>query len=675
MLTRLVLCVSIVHLLYAIDGGASPAAVPVFQPRVCSMAPLVNGRLDDPCWAQASRADQFFDADTGKAAPESTKVFICYDREALYVAFVCSDREPHRIKAVQKKRGGMIWEDDLVEIGLDTYHAHEETYWFSLTAGGTQHDHFPGGSCANIGWRGDWYGAVEIRENGWTAELAIPWSILRFPEDATTMGISASRHIPRRDLWLSWPFMGSDWDASLMADLVGLQLPQVGSRPVILPYLFGVSKQGAGSELSFGLDVKQLFRSGLTGTVTYNPDFRTIEDEIESIDFSYTERYVADRRPFFTEGADYFPGSRMFYTRRIEDVDTGVKLFGRLGRSEIGILDAVDFGERNDFAGKVAFDAAQDVKLWVGGAHSAMPDSSSAAAGFGVNYDHTMTGGGGVSSSFTVNRSLVRSVKGNALSANVGKWPGGKGGFNFWSSIQRIDDAYGSWTSFLPETNLWKVGIYPGYWRRFDDTAIRGVDGGISLYRAMSLADTLLYRGLDVHAGVDFRALNDSGIWARVSQVERPPNVDRTARLGLFWNDKDIHQWGNVGVSLGSKDGERYLFLEMEQGYSLTEDVHFKLRGEFRRMQEPDLGAEYQNLMVLTGNYDLTSEQSIGLLLIHRRNPGDADDLTDHRALNLCLTYHQSVRSGTDVFLILGDPNEEEIQKRVAMQLVRPFGN
>lgn len=661
----------------AVDTGAAPSPeVPVMRSVVCALPPVVDGKLDDACWEQADQATGFLRSDTAEPIADRTEILICYDQEALYVAFHCYDREPDQIRAMEKKRGGKIWQDDLVEIALDTYHAHEETYWFSLTAGGTQHDYFPGGSSENVGWRGDWQGAATVGETEWTAELAIPWSILRYPKDTTVIGFGATRHVPREDVWVNWPDLGSDWDARRMADLADLQLPDVRHPPVILPHILGGAQQDESRDISIGLDIKQLFSSGLTGTFTYNPDFKTIEDEIESIDFSYTERWVSDRRPFFTEGGDYFPGSRMFYTRRIEDVDTGVKLFGRMGKAQVGILDATKFGQRNDLAGKVAYDAGEDLNIWAGAVHSTMFDSSNATAGFGANFNHTTANDGGYHIGMAMNRTVAGHTRGNAWSANFSKWPGGKGGFDLWSSIQNIDDTYTSWTGYVPERNFWKVGVYPGFWRRFEKKSVRDVSAGLSFFRAQSKADTLLYRGVGVRGGFGLHKLNDSGVWISLSLVERPPNIDKTIYAGLNWNGKDIHQQGHLGASIGRKDGEKYFFLDVDQGYKLAEKFHLNLRAELRRMQEPLQKAEYRNLMVFTGNYDLTNERSIGLLLIHRRNPEDGEDVLRKRLVNVCFTYHQSVRSGTDIFLVLGDPNEDEIQKRVAFKLVRPlFGN
>ena len=83
----------------------------------------------------------------------------------------------------------------------------------------------------------------------------------------------------------------------------------------------------------------------------FHPDFSQIEDVVEPISFSYTERYLPDLRPFFATGeAGYLPPDELLYTRRIEDFDAGVKLFGTLGKDTVGFLDVPTAGEENALA-------------------------------------------------------------------------------------------------------------------------------------------------------------------------------------------------------------------------------------------------------------------------------------------------------------------------------------
>jgi len=673
----------IICLLASIWGKAFSAedkpesAPPVVQAVMCSTPPVIDGKLDDPCWVEAYKSEDFWRVDKGEPSPERTRIYICYDKEALYVAFYCFHSQPGKIKAMQKKRGGIIREDDFVEIGLDTYHTRKECYWFDITAGGTQRDRIPGGSGTKVEWRGDWKGVAKIVGDGWTAEMAIPWKILRFPRKTTVMGICAGRNIPYRDIWVVWPNLVTRWNLEKMADLVGLELPEVRRLPVVIPYVLGIAQEGNKREISAGLNMKQSFTSGLTATFTLNPDFKTIENEVESIDFSYTELYISDRRPFFTEGEGFFPSSTMFYTRRIEDIDAGIKLFGRVGKAKVGILDAFDIKRRNDLSGKLSYDFTTDSGIWIGGVHTSKIDSSNANLGFGAYYDYRKERGGSYYSEFTFLRTVVGGRKGNISSVHFGRWPGrGMGGFRFWVDFEDVEEGYTSWTAFIPEKNYWRVGVRTGYRKRYDEGLLRYCGTRLYVQRVESHADTLMYQGISFGGNIGIRRFGSSGANVGLSYYERPPNIARTVYWGLSGNGDDIYQGGDLGVSFGRKAGADYLYMNLNQGYRATEDLSFKLRGELRRMREPSEEVEYRELVVLTGNYDITSEHGVGFRAVYRYDFTGGLRLRSVLGkgdLNVCLTYRQAVRSGMDIYLILGDPNAERTQKRLAIKLLRPL--
>ena len=444
----------------------------------------------------------------------------------------------------------------------------------------------------------------------------------------------------------------------------------------MLPYILGITQRDDRRGLSAGLSVKQPFASGFTASFTVNPDFKTIEDEVESIDFSYTERFISDRRPFFTEGNGFFPYANMFYTRRIEDVDAGVKLFGRSGRAKVGVLNVLDVGRRNDTSARVSYDLTSHSNLWVAGVHTSRIDSSNATVGSGGEY-RINTEKGGYRAGFSFIGNVLGSEKGNILTASIGRWAGGTGGAHFHAYFQDVDEGYTNWAAYIPEKSFRKFGFTPGFWRSYDSGPLRYYDVRLSTCRAESHADTLMYQEMDLWTGIGIRKLNGADVSFGLSYGERSPNVDRTARLGLSWNRDDIYQRGSLGVSIGKKAGADYFYLDLNQGYQAAERLNLNIRGELRRMVEPAEGAQYNNLVVLTGNYDVTSEHSIGFRTMYRHRPeggeeNEAESDTDRALLNLCLTYRQTVRAGTDLFLVFGDPNGERLRKRVALKIIRP---
>ncbi len=199
---------------------------------------------------------------------------------------------------------------------------------------------------------GDWKGAALRTPGGYQVETAIPFSILRYPPGQTTFGLIVNRFLAKEQLWLCWPYTGRPWNNLLAADLVGVAASRLsGLARSSCP----MSPSAPGKDtrrFDAGLDVQYKLPNGLTALGALNPDYSQIEQVVEPISFSYSERYLPEVRPFFMTGADtYFPNARSFYSRRIQDFDLGLKVFGAIGRDTYGLLDAVTPGSGNALVG------------------------------------------------------------------------------------------------------------------------------------------------------------------------------------------------------------------------------------------------------------------------------------------------------------------------------------
>jgi len=284
-------------------AGEEKWTPPAVQAVYTDAAPVIDGQLDDACWSQASRLEGFFVPDTDQSVPEETIGLICVDDKAIYFGAICRDRTPEDIKATETRRNGEIWNDDWVELRLDPWHQHENIYSFDVTPNGTQYERIPGGSATKIEWRGDWTAAATRTPDGWTAEISVPFSILRYPPGQTVFGFAIQRGFAKERVEAVYPIMeGRSFNPNQAADLMGLRPPPPRSRPIFMPYVIVDLGDAVGGRFDTGLDVQYRMPSGLTALGTMNPDFKQIEDVVEPISFSYTERFLADRRPFFVTG-------------------------------------------------------------------------------------------------------------------------------------------------------------------------------------------------------------------------------------------------------------------------------------------------------------------------------------------------------------------------------------
>lgn len=359
--------------------------------------PIVDGRLSDEVWAQAPAADHFTqrDPNEGQAATERTEIRVLYDDDALYVGARLYDTEPARISRRVTARDEHP-DADYVTILLDPRHDHRTGVTFTVTAAGSQHDSvLSNDTFQDASWNAVWTSAVSHDGQGWSAELRIPFSQLRFSAgERQTWGINVSRYIRRKNetVWLEfWP-KNDDGLASRMMHLSNLDGVRQRRRLELAPYTavrqeLVEAKAGDpfndGARLfgSIGLDVKASAVGGLVLDATINPDFGQAEVDPAVINLTAYETFFQEKRRFFIEGAEIFnnfgrggannffgfnnSSPRAFYSRRIgrapsvsaegDFVDApraatilgAAKLTGKTSNGwSIGLIEAVTARER-----------------------------------------------------------------------------------------------------------------------------------------------------------------------------------------------------------------------------------------------------------------------------------------------------------------------------------------
>ena len=308
----------------------------------------IDGRLDDPIWQTAQRVSGFKQRDPNEGAEpsESTVVWVAYDDAGLYVGARMYDRHPDSVVARLSRRD-VDATSDRFNVFVDPYHDRRSGFYFGISAAGTLFD----GTLLNDDWNDDswdgvWEGKVGRDSLGWTAELRIPYSQLRFlKRPQQVWGIDLGRDIARRnehDYLVYTPKNGSGF-VSRFVDLVGIDAITPPGRIEVLPYVTSkaeFSRPAAGdpfnSGSSFtptaGVDARIGLGSNLTLNATVNPDFGQVEVDPAVVNLSDVETYFSEKRPFFVEGSSTFtfgqggqrnnwgfnwPGPTYFYSRRI----------------------------------------------------------------------------------------------------------------------------------------------------------------------------------------------------------------------------------------------------------------------------------------------------------------------------------------------------------------------
>jgi hypothetical protein len=636
-------------------GG--PAVVNPEIPAVrLEAAPQIDGAVDDPAWQAAPEISGFTHERNPPA--EETRVRVAYDATHLYFAFRCLDREAGSIRALQTKRNGSMDNDDTITVGLNPLADRRTHYWFTVNARGTLQEEIPGGAAAKIEWRGDWRGAAKTDKDGWTAEMAIPFDILRYPPGQKRFGLQFTRHLSRIDQETNWPPGTNYFTHDNTAFLVDLEAPHIRRRPLVMPYTL----TGAGDDAhhSAGLDVKYSGENNVTGLFSLRPDFRTVEDVIDTVDFSYNARQLDDRRPFFAEGNGYFSDSRMFYSRSIGELDTGMKLFGKLGGLSFGGMEAARFGHTNDALMNVKYDL-----------------SRYSDAGFAL-VDHRAGGSGNSVAKLAYNWFQPRKVYNRNFSLSMykslTKGPGGDGMLYSFSAdnwagrdelgwhirLNQIDPDFDSSLGYVPEKDLRGANGSLEWTHEYKKGPLLSWDTSLNLNQNWHKNGSLFHQGLSPFFGTTFR--NATNVNLGYDLTNRPPYHDRIVNLGYGWSIRDFYRSGGFRYRFGRQAGGDYQFLSLDQGFRLTDKLSTRLGLEALRLNYRTQKDDNRTQLVLTGNYDISPERGVVLRLVGRNN-----------GANFYAAYRQELRRGADIFLVLGDPNARSITKRVLLKIVRAY--
>ena len=294
-------------------------------------APKIDGTLDDPAWAMVPKIDRFTQQEPriGEPASERTEVAVAYDSRHLYIGVHAYDSEPSTIVATEKRRDSdRLLDEDNFQIVLDTFNDLRSGYVFVTTPLGAKleeqiSDEGEGGgrganSNVNRNWDGVWEAAAHLTDDGWTAEIAIPTTTLRFiPKDEQVWGINFMRNIRRKNeqvFWAPIPKAYTLTRVSLAGEVRGLQSLSQGADLKIKPFIVSGDRDkrpssGAGGNSALhdvGLDVRYGVTPGVNLDATVNTDFAQVEADEQQVNLTRFNLLFPEKRDFFLENSGLF---------------------------------------------------------------------------------------------------------------------------------------------------------------------------------------------------------------------------------------------------------------------------------------------------------------------------------------------------------------------------------
>ncbi len=385
------------------------AARPAMSAVSTATEPVLDGDvLGEPVWEQAQPATDFVQTRpfAGSPASERTEVRMLYTATHLWVGVVCFDEDPAGIIVADSRRDSALNETDSFQMILDTFRDGQNGFVFGTNPAGIEYDGqvvrggvgafggaFGGGGLAggtvagfNLNWDGAWRVAARRGDYGWSAEFAIPFRTLRYPQGARggpqSWGVNFQRNIRRRNEVAFWSELEQNFSLDRVADagVVDGISPPAQRNLALIPYVLGEGRRPSDGErrteddFEAGLDLKYGVTPSLTLDATINTDFAQVEVDEQQVNLDRFNLFFPEKRPFFLENAGFFAvgasatGSRaaaqadLFFSRRIGlgpggvvlPIDFGVRLSGKAGSYNLGFLDmqtAEAFGlQANNYA-------------------------------------------------------------------------------------------------------------------------------------------------------------------------------------------------------------------------------------------------------------------------------------------------------------------------------------
>ena len=381
------------------------------------VAPIIDGVLDDDVWKAAtviSDLHQFQPVDHGQPSEDSI-FYISYNDNYFFVGARLNDSEADRIIARQLVQGGGLGSDDSFEFILDTFNNGRTGYHFQVNPNGIRREGiYENPNDLNRDWTGIWQVESRVDEQGWTAEVAIPFTTLNFDPESEEWGFTIARTIARKNEDMAWSSFNRRINPTTTGLVSGIQDIRQGKGLDIIPsvtlatsedYTSGITEQ----RFDPSLNVFYKITPNLTGAVTFNTDFSATEVDNRQVNLSRFSLFFPEKRDFFLQDLDIFSFGGLnqngipFYSRRIGlsrsgnpvDIDAGVKLTGRVGRWNVGGL-AVNQGEfdsldsQNVFVGRAAANVLSESSVGVILTHGdPTSETDNTVAGMDFRYQNT----------------------------------------------------------------------------------------------------------------------------------------------------------------------------------------------------------------------------------------------------------------------------------------------
>ena len=294
----------------------------------------LDGILDEDVWQKVPQANGFVQTEPvpGQAATFDTDVKILYDNEAIFVGAKLYDPEPNKILkelSIRDQTGNA----ETFSVFFDSYKSGLNGFLFTVTSSGVQVDAIVSNHNDDNNWNAVWESMVHIGDFGWSVEMKIPYSAIRFPESENqTWHVQCGREIRRFRETSYWNRIDPTIEGWVQQSgrLEGIKNIKPPVRLSISPYVTGYldinhdpnrveNQTSIAPAYNIGMDLKYGINDAFTLDMTLIPDFGQVISDQQVLNLSPFEVFFQENRQFFTEGIELFDKGNLFYSRRIGD--------------------------------------------------------------------------------------------------------------------------------------------------------------------------------------------------------------------------------------------------------------------------------------------------------------------------------------------------------------------
>lgn len=586
--------------------------------------PTLDGILDEPIWYEATQINDMHQVEpTEYIQPtQETLVYVYYDDESLYIGARLFDSNPDAMVANVLRQGEAFWSDELFAVIIDTFNDKRNGYRFQVNPNGLRMEGiFVNTTNTDMNWNGIWRAAASADQEGWSAEMAIPFKTLSFNPNNDTWGINFERDISRGEEGIAWVSRNQTTNPSIAGIAVGFEDLQLGRGLDIVPSLVISSQKNyadlppTGENTSPSLDLYYKITPSLNSALTFNTDFSATEVDDRQVEFTRFNLFFPEKRAFFLRDSDIFQFGRIgsldgysagqmdtfsrpdlqsaqpYFSRRIGlsssgqpvDLDMGAKVAGRLGGWNLGAL-TIQQGEHGDisatdiFVGRAAANILEESTVGIivtdGDPRS---NSGNSLVGIDLRYANTrLPGGRALETDLWYQESSTEGIDGNDSAFGLRIRAPNSTGFRGQLGFKRIEENFFPALGYVNRSGvndqIFKLGYtirpeggrYSAIYSGIDAQRIELIKGDLQTQvitlRALEFDTASRIRGyLRIHK-TEENLSEPYSIWTRGSDsVVIPIKKYSFDETELDLNsDHTKEVWGNFNYQAGDfYDGER----------------------------------------------------------------------------------------------------------------------